>query len=223
MGDRHSSRSKRPRRASISVDNRPVDHDIDHPVDHHAGSLDEDPAAAFSNISTAHEKIAHVAKLLKEWHWGFSTLVKQWLTFKDGQQETTYRELKKHSLLVESMELATTFVVNGIRDEFAVLRDTMLFGRWDPELDFEQLNLSKAATKLQSEAPLFTYLITKLAQNQRESDNSYKRQADTGYVVMIMSILLLKFARNSANSSARMLGYLQGSGIKRWSLQYYMV
>lgn len=138
--------------------------------------------------------------------------------------ETTYRELKKHSLLVESMELATTFVVNGIRDEFAVLRDTMLFGRWDPELDFEQLNLSKAATKLQSEAPLFTYLITKLAQNQRESDNSYKRQADTGYVVMIMSILLLKFARNSANSSARMLGlYLQGSGIKRWSLQYYMV
>jgi hypothetical protein len=86
MGDRHSSRSKRPRRASISVDNRPVDHDIDHPVDHHAGSLDEDPAAAFSNISTAHEKIAHVAKLLKEWHWGFSTLVKQWLTFKDGQQ-----------------------------------------------------------------------------------------------------------------------------------------
>jgi hypothetical protein len=50
----------------------------------------------------------------------------------------------------------------------------MVFGRWDPELDFEQLNLSKAATKLQSEAPLFTYLITELAQNQRESDNSSK-------------------------------------------------
>ena len=33
---------------------------------------------------------------------------------------------------------------------------------------------------------------------------------------MIASILLLKFARNSANSFARMLGlYLQGSGIKR--------
>jgi hypothetical protein len=84
--------------------------------------------------------------------------------------------------------------------------------------------ISKAATKLQSEAPLFTYLITELAQNQRESDNSYKRQANTGYVVIIASILLLKFARNSANSSARMLGlYLQGSGIKRRSLQYYMV
>ena len=55
--------------------------------------------------------------------------------------ETTYRELKKHSLLVESLELATTFVANGIRDEFAALRDTMAFGRWDPELDFEQLNL----------------------------------------------------------------------------------
>ena len=46
----------------------------------------------------------------------------------------------------------------------------MLFGRRDPELDFEQLNLSKAATKLQSEAPLFTYLIIESAQNQRESD-----------------------------------------------------
>jgi hypothetical protein len=129
MGDRHSShssRSKRPRCASISVDNCPVDHDIEHPVDHHVGSLDEDPAAAFSNVSAAHEKVVQVAKLLKEWHWSFSTLVKQWLTFKDVQQgmrsarkrtdllrtlliedaETTYRELKKHSLLVESMELA---------------------------------------------------------------------------------------------------------------------
>ena len=119
------------------------------------------PAATFSNVSAAHEKVAQVAKLLKDWHWSFSTLVKQWLTFKDGQQgmrsarkrsdllwvlliedaETTYRELKKHSLLVESLELATTFVVNGRRDEFAALRDTMVFGRWDPELDFEQLNL----------------------------------------------------------------------------------
>ena len=132
MGDRHSSRSKRPRCASISVDNCPVDHDIEHPVDHHVGSLDEDPAAAFSNVSAAHEK---VAKLLKEWHWSFSTLVKQWPTFKDGQQgmrsarkrtdllralliedaETTYRELKKYSLLVESMELA--YEMNLLRCE----------------------------------------------------------------------------------------------------------
>jgi hypothetical protein len=76
--------------------------------------------------------------------------------------------------------------------------------------------ISKAATKLQSEAPLFTYLITELAQNRHELDNSYKRQQNNGYVVMIASILLLKFARNSPNSFARMLGlYLQGSGIKR--------
>ena len=133
--------------------------------------------------------------------------------------EITYRALKKHSLLVESMQ-PTTFVLNGIRDDFAALRDsTMVSGQWDPELDFEQLNLSKVATKLQSEAPLFTYLITELAQNHCESDNSYKQQANTGYVVMIASILLLKFSRNSANSSVRMLGlYLQGSGIKRRSL-----
>jgi hypothetical protein len=42
------------------------------------------------------------------------------------------------------MELATTtFVVNGIQDEFA----TIVFGQWDLGLDFKQLNLSKAATK----------------------------------------------------------------------------
>jgi hypothetical protein len=55
--------------------------------------------------------------------------------------------------------------------------------------------LNKAATKLWSEAPVFTYLITELAQNQRGVDNAYQRQENTGYVVMIASILLLTDAR----------------------------
>ena len=67
----------------------------------------------------------------------------------------------------------------------------MVFGRWDPGLDLEQLDLSKAATKLWSEAPVITYLITELAQNQRGVDNAYQPQENTGYVVMIASILLL--------------------------------
>ena len=41
---------------------------------------------------------------------------------------------------------------------------------------------------------------------------------------MIASILLLKFARTSTISFARMLGlYLQGSGINGGSLQFYIV
>jgi hypothetical protein len=65
--------------------------------------------------------------------------------------ETTYEELKSHNLLVESMELATTFVVNGIRRELSALRDSsMVFGQWDPGLDFERLDLSKAVAELQS-------------------------------------------------------------------------
>ena len=115
------------------------------------------------------------------------------LLIEDAQ--ATYKELKNHGLLVESMELTTTFVVNGIRNELAALRDTMVFGRWDPGLDFEQLDLSKAATKLWSEAPVFTYLITELAQNQCGVDNAYQRHENTGYVVMIASILLLTDAR----------------------------
>jgi hypothetical protein len=112
------------------------------------------------------------------------------LLIEDAQ--ATYKELKNHGLLVESMELTTTFVVNGI---LTALRDTMVFGRWDPGPDFEQLDISKAATKLWSEAPVFTYLITELARNQRGVHNAYQRHENTGYVVMIASILLLTDAR----------------------------
>ena len=40
------------------------------------------------------------------------------------------------------MKLATTFVVNGIRGEFAALRGTMVLGDWE-------LDLSKAVANLQ--------------------------------------------------------------------------
>jgi hypothetical protein len=86
MGDRHLSRSKRRRRASISTTT------LTTLLNHHTGSLDEGPAATFSNVSAA---VAQVAKLLKDWHWSFSTLVKQWLTFKDGQQSTYAKRQKE--------------------------------------------------------------------------------------------------------------------------------
>ena len=43
-------------------------------VESHVGSPDEDPTAIFSSVPATHEKVAQVAKLLKEWHWIFSTL-----------------------------------------------------------------------------------------------------------------------------------------------------
>jgi hypothetical protein len=64
------------------------------------------------------------------------------------------------------MELATTFVVNGIRNELAALQDTMVFERWDPGLDLS----NKAATKLWSEAPVFTtesHLAVSMHQQQQ--------------------------------------------------------
>ena len=54
MGDRHSSRSKRPRCP------------VNNPVDHHTGSPNKGPAATFLNVSAAHKKVAQVAKLLKD-------------------------------------------------------------------------------------------------------------------------------------------------------------
>jgi hypothetical protein len=82
MVDRHSSRLKRPRCASV------VDYPVGSPIDQHADGLNEDPTPTFTNVLAAHEKVAQIANLLKEWHWRFSTLVKHWLTYKDGQQGT---------------------------------------------------------------------------------------------------------------------------------------
>jgi hypothetical protein len=142
MVDRHLSRPKRPRCASVSVDNL-----VDYPV------------GTFTNVSAAHEKVAQIANLLKEWHWSFTTLIKHWLTYKDGQQgmrsarkkadllrvlliedaKATYKELKKHDLLVGSMELATTFVVNGI--EMSSLRCETLWSLGDEILDLTSNSL----------------------------------------------------------------------------------
>jgi len=70
----------RPRCASVSVDNL-VDYPVGSPIDQHADGLNEDPTPTFTNVSAAHEEVAQIANLLKEWHWSFSTL-----TYKDGQQ-----------------------------------------------------------------------------------------------------------------------------------------
>ena len=107
-----------------------VDYPVGSPIDQHADGLNEDPTPTFTNVSAACEKVAQIANLLKEWHWSFSTLVKHWLTYKDGQQgmrsarkkadllrvlliedaQATYKELKNHGLLVESMELTTYYI-----------------------------------------------------------------------------------------------------------------
>ena len=108
MVNRHSSRPKHPLIDPLAVH----------------------PTPTFTNVSAAREKAAQIANLLKEWHWSFSTLVKHWLTYKDGQQgmrsarkkadllrvlliedaQATYKELKNHGLLVESMELTTYYI-----------------------------------------------------------------------------------------------------------------
>jgi hypothetical protein len=214
MSDQNPSRAKRPRSDPAPDDNPPRD------------------------TTTAHEKVAQVATLLHEWHWGFGTLVKHWLTYKDGRYkglrgvnkkvellrvllvedpEDTYKDLKTHDLLVESMEMATTFLVNGIRDELSALQDeSTIFGRWNADVDFKDLNLSMAGDELRTHAPILTHLLTELAQNKRGINGSYNRVEDTGYIVMVASILLLKSSQKTANGFARMLGlYLQGSGLKR--------
>ena len=214
MSDQNPLRRKRPRSATSSDNNTQDD--------------------TTAGTTTAYEKVGQIAKLLHEWHWGFNTLVRHWFAYKDGQQglrrarkkvellrelliddaETTYKELETHDLLVESMVMASTFLVNGIRNELSTLRDSLIFGKWDHSIDFKNINLCKAVDEIQTLAPIFTRLITELGQNKRSVE--YTRQENTGYVVMIASILLLKSSRNSANTFARMLGlYLQGSGVKR--------
>ena len=153
----HSLRPKRPLTTS------------DHPAaaDHH----DEDSTPTF----TAHEKAAQIVNLLTEWHWSFGTLVEHWLTYKDGQHdmrsarkinqtdllqvlliedtETIYKVLKKHS-----MELASTSVVNGIRNELAALRDTILWSLGNGILNLTSNSLIRYLSAIENQNAVIGFI-----------------------------------------------------------------
>jgi len=120
--------------------------------------------------------------------------------------------MKDDSLRMDSIDIATTLLVQEIRVEFGELRQRHIFGQWSAE-EAKDISLLK---ELSENAPIFRNFMVELASNTRSAGGEYHREEEEGYLAMLASILLLKASRNTANRFARMLGlYLHASGVKR--------
>jgi hypothetical protein len=221
MPESNSSRSKRPRSTQVCEED----------------TTDDRP----NRTNHVHERVSHVAQLLQEWSWSFPQLVKYWISHNNGTRgrrsakkrvgiirmlftddsEAIIKDIRDDPIMVDVMDVATTYLVQGIRAEFDELRRRSTFGQWKAEEDFKDIDMSMVGKELSEHAPLFTNLMTELAFNTRSGGNQgYARKEEEGYLVMLASILLLKSSRNTANRFARMLGlYLQGTGVKRRTIE----
>ena len=193
-----------------------------------------------NHTNPVHEKVSHVARLLQDWGWSFAQLVKYWINHNNGARgrrsankrvdilrmlftddaEATFKDTRDDAIMVDVMDMATTYLVQGIRAEFGELRQRSIFGQWNADEDFKDMDMSMVGRELSEHAPLFTNLM-ELACNTRSGGNQgYSRKEEEGYLVMLASILMLKSSRNTANRFARMLGlYLQGTGVKRRAIE----
>jgi hypothetical protein len=193
-----------------------------------------------SHAHSVHERVSHIAQLLYEWSWSFSDLVGYWIIHNDGARgershqkrvkilralltddsNATVKAMRDDSLWMDSMEIATTLLVQEMHTEFKELRQRHIFGQWSAEEDVKNIDLSKAGKELSQNAPIFRNFMIELASNTRSGGGEYQREEEEGYLVMLASILLLKASRNTANRFARMLGlYLYGSGVKRRAIE----
>ncbi|KAJ5135174.1 uncharacterized protein N7515_004452 [Penicillium bovifimosum] len=220
MPESNSSRSKRPRLTEVGEED----------------TTDDRPHCR----NRVHERVSHVAKLLQKWSWTFPQLVKHWSNHNNGargkqrarkivdilrvfftdDKEATIKDLRNDPITIDVIDVATTYLVQGIRAEFDELRRSSTFGRWKADEDFKDIDMSMVAKELSERAPLFMNLMTELASNTIAKSNGFIRKEEESYLVMLASILLLKSSKDTANHFARMLGlYLQHMGADRRTIE----
>ncbi|KAJ5146184.1 uncharacterized protein N7515_000748 [Penicillium bovifimosum] len=212
MPESSSSRLKRPRLTEVGEED----------------TTDDRPHSR----NRVYERVSHVAKLLQDWGWSFPQLVQRWIKHNNGgrgkrrarkrvdilrmfftdDKENTIEDMRDDPITIDVMDVATTYLVEGIRAEFDELRRRPTFGQWNPSDDFKDIDMSQMEKELSKHAPLFTNLMTELAANTH--GRGYQRKEEEGYLVMLASILLLKSRRSTATRFPRMLGlYLQDGGV----------
>jgi hypothetical protein len=91
---------------------------------------------------------------------------------------------------MDSMEIATTLLVQEMRTEFFELRQRHILGQWSAEEDVKNIDLSKAGKELSQNAPIFRNFMIELASNTRSGGGEYQREEEEGYLVMLASILI---------------------------------
>ncbi|OXV11490.1 hypothetical protein Egran_00749 [Elaphomyces granulatus] len=200
----------------------------------------ETPAAASTEtptaqISTHHhtsreEKLQAISKLLRHWRWTFGDLCLAWLQRGSGKRQALKKKKSRDLILAllkdevffkmfeEVEELHGTLidlVIRLLRAELDDLqRKTVLFGSFNKEMNFTDLDIEKSRDSVQQHAPLLFQLVEGLSQQSRLRGNPRNRH--TGRIILIASIFSLGRARNTANCFARLLGiHLQDLGVKR--------
>jgi hypothetical protein len=191
------------------------------------------PSASRTKTSKE-EKVDIVKDLLRQWGWSFHRLVFEYLESENGHRGN--RKKKKvgdllvplledkevQEELVDRADIHTTLITCTIRCIRKELRQLQLqrgpFNTWTPDIEFQDVDLENTAKFVQQHGPLLFRLIEGISAPNREERS---RDPHGGRAVIVTSIFLLGFARNSANGFARLLGlHLQALGVKRRVLSF---
>lgn len=187
-------------------------------------------ATQISRPHSREEKVRVISKHLKDWRWSFGDLCLAWLQQGSGRRQGLKKKKSKdlitallkdeifYKMFGEVDELHGTLIELVIRLLGTELGDlqkkTTIFGSFDKDMEFKDVNIEKSGDLVQQHAPLLFQLIEGLSQPQQSK--GIPRNPLSGRAVLITSIFSLGRARNTANCFARLLGiYLQGLGVKR--------
>lgn len=187
-------------------------------------------------VDPTKQKMEEIVRLLRLWRWSFPTLLKNWLQYKSDTRDRK-RKLRKLAdnldVILADEDIDTIMeqdvdqkifnvmlpsCVKKIRRELGVLQQGVpVFGKWSAEVEFESLQIPRAADDVKKYAPVLYQLVHGLAENARQD---YNREEQNGRIVLVTSVLSVGRARNTANCFSRLLGlYLQSAGLKRRGLQ----
>jgi len=191
------------------------------------------PSASRTKTSKE-EKVNIVKDLLQKWGWSFHRLVSEYLESENGRRGNRKKKKVRDLLiplledkeiqeeLVDTPNIHATLVTCTTRCIRKELRQLQLqrgpFNTWTPDTEFKDVDLENAAKFVQQHGPLLFQLIEGISAPNREERS---RDPHGGRAVIVASIFLLGFARNSANGFARLLSlHLQALGVKRPVLSF---
>jgi hypothetical protein len=171
-------------------------------------------------------------QLWKEQRWGIKAFLRQWI----GAEMDGFVKARRVQLLQEALgqleirtALAAASTDNGNNDdlsterlleEFNALIGKDFLNKYDHTASIEKLDYSLAFKIIESNAPTWSALLTRLMSHPRSDRNSYwtlkSQQPNQQRVYLITAILCRCRAQKTANFLAKTMSvYLHGSGVKR--------
>jgi len=200
----------------------------------HATLSDDELVKGFTGKSLS-EKLGIFKRILRQSHQSFNDLIKAWIDDTAGDDHGPLRQRKAKQILdliwedengllsvfekTESFqERVATSTVKVIRSELAVLNtEVKMFGRFDPTVNLEELNLQDVLRSIEEHAPNTFRLLDRAAENQRHGRN--KKHNPHARIITIVSMLSLGRAQIGANFFAKSFGlYLYTAGVPRRAL-----